>query len=194
MTCDNSIMPRPRREIDAALQELYGQVPDIPGCKGHCWMSCGPIEMSQRERQRIREAGVRITDGQAARAMVEEYWCEALGPDGRCAVYGLRPMICRIWGVAEGLRCPWGCVPEGGWMKDSEAQRILGDSIETGGAEGVDARALLRASRKPAGRTLGSVSAAGTFPGGHMGDARRAVVHGTELPEAVRKRKPPKVR
>jgi hypothetical protein len=187
-------MPRPRHETDAALQALYDQIPDIPDCKGHCWMSCGPVEMSQRERQRIREAGVRITDGQVARAQIEEYWCEALGPDGRCAVYGLRPLICRAWGVAEGLRCPWGCRPEGGWMKDSEMRRLLLEAGEIGGEEAVDPSAIRRAARKPRDRTLGTVSAAGQFPGGHMGDARRTVVHGTELPEAVRKRKPPKVR
>jgi hypothetical protein len=79
-------------------------------------------------------------------------------------------------------------------MKDSEMRRLLLEAGEIGGEEAVDPSAIRRAARKPRDRTLGTVSAAGQFPGGHMGDARRTVVHGTELPEAVRKRKPPKVR
>lgn len=181
-------MPRPRHEVDEALQELYDEIPDIPGCKGLCWMSCGPIEMSQRERQRIREAGVRITDGELARRMTEEYWCEALGPDGRCAIYELRPLVCRTWGAVEGLRCPWGCVPEGGWLSDDEGRRLLVESMNVGGRHGglSDPQEILRAAQAPAAQAIAAR--------GKAGDLRRAVVHGEQLPEAVTKRKPPKVR
>ena len=30
---------------------------------------------------------------------------------GRCSVYDQRPLICRAFGAAEGLRCPHGCCP-----------------------------------------------------------------------------------
>jgi Fe-S-cluster containining protein len=30
----------------------------------------------------------------------------------RCTVYEARPLICRVYGAAEGLRCPHGCTPE----------------------------------------------------------------------------------
>lgn len=185
-------MPRPRHEVDEALQELYDEIPGIPGCKGLCWMSCGPIEMSQRERQRIREAGVKITDGELARRMTEEYWCEALGPDGRCAIYELRPLVCREWGAVEGLRCPWGCVPEGGWLSDDEGRRLLVESMNAGGRHGglSDPQEILRAAQAPAAQAeLKAIAARGK-----AGDLRRAVVHGEQLPEAVTKRKPLKVR
>jgi hypothetical protein len=31
---------------------------------------------------------------------------------GRCTVYAVRPLICRLWGVVESMPCPWGCRPE----------------------------------------------------------------------------------
>lgn len=38
--------------------------------------------------------------------------CSALGADNRCRGYEARPLICRIFGVAEELQCPHGCVAE----------------------------------------------------------------------------------
>jgi hypothetical protein len=29
--------------------------------------------------------------------------------------------MCRLWGIEEGMRCPYGCVPEGGWLSEAEA-------------------------------------------------------------------------
>ena len=95
----------PHHVTDAALQALYDQIPAIPGCDRRCWTSCGPVGMSDREGQRIRRAGVRITPYEQAMAKVERFWCEALTGDKRCAVYDMRPMICRLWGAVESLPC-----------------------------------------------------------------------------------------
>lgn len=39
--------------------------------------------------------------------------CSMLTHDGRCSVYALRPMICRLFGAGPGgLRCHRGCEPE----------------------------------------------------------------------------------
>ena len=35
-----------------------------------------------------------------------------LTAEGRCSVYSIRPLICRIWGAAEGIPCVFGCQPE----------------------------------------------------------------------------------
>jgi hypothetical protein len=59
-----------RSEQDAQLAELYARIPRIPDCDGRCWTSCGPVEMSDRERQRIRAAGTRITPYQKAMAQL----------------------------------------------------------------------------------------------------------------------------
>jgi hypothetical protein len=125
-------MPRPRRETAAALQELYDQIPPIPDCQGHCWLSCGPTAMSDFERRRIRDLGIRITRHDEAMKRPETFWCEALGPDGRCLVYGSRPLVCRLWGAVEGLKCPYGCMPEGGWLSDRDGYRLLAEAMRLG--------------------------------------------------------------
>lgn len=119
--------------IDARLAALYAQVPDVQ-CKGLCADSCGPIDMHPRERQRLREAGVRIPGPQAALEQLVatgEYSCPAL-VDGRCGVYAVRPMICRAWGASEALPCEHGCRPPNG--------RLLTDA---------ETRALVEASKRP---------------------------------------------
>lgn len=37
--------------------------------------------------------------------------CAAL-KDNKCSIYTARPAICRLYGVAEGLDCPFGCQPK----------------------------------------------------------------------------------
>jgi hypothetical protein len=75
-------------------------------CKGLCQEYCGPVPVSKRERTRIQRAAGRkvIVDENAA--------CPYLSEEGACTVYKLRPLMCRLWGIAEGIRCPHGCVPE----------------------------------------------------------------------------------
>jgi hypothetical protein len=128
-----------RSQIDAALAELYDRIPALPACDGRCWTSCGPIDMSWRERQRIRAAGVTISPWRQA---VEAngpgaggFWCEALTAARRCAVYEMRPLICRLWGATVGMACPYGCVPEGGWLSDEECLALIAESMEIGGHE-----------------------------------------------------------
>jgi Fe-S-cluster containining protein len=125
-----------RSEKDAQLAELYARIPAVPDCDGRCWTSCGPVDMSDRERQRIRAAGTRITPYQQAVANVERFWCDALTGEKRCAVYELRPLVCRLWGAVEGMPCVYGCIPEGGrWLSDIEAYRMIAESMRIGGGE-----------------------------------------------------------
>lgn len=124
-----------RSQRDAKLAELYARVPKIPDCDGRCWRSCGPIDMSDRERQRTRQAGVQISDYREARDDPEEFYCEALTKDKRCSIYELRPLICRLWGTTIGMPCPFGCVPEGGFLTDDEGQELVAQSLRIGGHE-----------------------------------------------------------
>ena len=32
--------------------------------------------------------------------------------NGRCSVYDIRPMICRLWGIVETMLCHHGCKPD----------------------------------------------------------------------------------
>jgi Fe-S-cluster containining protein len=121
-------------EKDAQLASLYARIPRIPDCDGRCWTSCGPVEMSDRERQRIRAAGTRITPYTQAMANAGSFWCDALTGEKRCAVYDLRPILCRLWGAVEGMPCVYGCVPEGGYLTDAEGARLIAESLRIGGS------------------------------------------------------------
>lgn len=88
-----------KREID----KIYAELPSI-ACQGKCYDSCGPIAMSRVEWQRIIKR-----KGYEPRAT--SLTCPLL-VSNRCSVYQIRPLICRLWGVAEGMECPWDCKPE----------------------------------------------------------------------------------
>lgn len=118
-------MARNPRRIDEELQELYDQVPRMADCKGLCADSCGPIEASLRETQRIERAA-----GRRLEACPVD--CSMLTPMGRCSHYELRPMICRIFGTTRRLRCEHGCRPER-WLDEDEAWRLLLQSFVIGG-------------------------------------------------------------
>lgn len=86
---------------DIALEALYSRVPKI-ACKGLCIGSCGPIGYSEAERARLGHIGHDPI----------HMLCHKLDGMGRCTIYNRRPLICRLWGVAEEMPCPFGCVPE----------------------------------------------------------------------------------
>lgn len=116
--------PNPRRQRER-LEEVYAELPKIK-CKGLCSDSCTAIDMSIREREDIKRAS-----GTDCRVGTDGF-CNKL-VDGRCSVYDLRPMICRMWGVVESMPCPHGCIPEGGLMPDDEAFPLLTRTLEAGG-------------------------------------------------------------
>ena len=85
------------------IDEIYAELPAID-CKQQCAESCGPIDMSRIEWERI---GKKLKGYPMATSLT----CPML-KQGLCSVYAIRPMICRLWAVVETMRCPWGCVPE----------------------------------------------------------------------------------
>jgi Fe-S-cluster containining protein len=123
--------------VSAQLDGMYEQVPDA-GCRGLCVDACGPIDMGPGERHRLVALGMKIPRRHAAiKQMIDEggYTCPAL-VDGRCSVYASRPMICRVWGVAEDLRCPYGCEPANGRvLRRGEALALLDAATKAGTPE-----------------------------------------------------------
>ncbi len=85
---------------------IYAALPTI-GCKGLCAHSCGPVAVAAIERRVIEErSGLPLDiNGEGA---AEGMLCNHLAR-GRCTVYSDRPLLCRLWGVAEGMECPHGC-------------------------------------------------------------------------------------
>lgn len=103
------------------LDAIYAALPAID-CKRLCQECCGPVMMSQLEWHRIIHRlgkAPQPTPEQAKRLQ-----CPMLTDAGDCRVYDLRPMICRLWGLVEKMRCPHGCEPER-WLTDAEAAAIL---------------------------------------------------------------------
>lgn len=127
-----------------ALRSLYAEIPDVE-CKGLCITACRTrIDMSGLERERIeRRIGRPLP---LAMSRVEGLPCPMLD-HSRCTIYGLRPVVCRLYGVVESMICPHGCLPPGGrHFTDDEALDFMVRAMEIGGSPHGDvrqARALL---------------------------------------------------
>lgn len=114
---------------EAELEKLYNLIPPME-CKGLCGKQfCGAIGMGETERLRILDRighppssrvfpAIMVDGTQELRFLnsLEEQGnclrCPMLQENGTCRVYNIRPMICRLWGACEGLRCPHGCRPK----------------------------------------------------------------------------------
>jgi Fe-S-cluster containining protein len=117
---------------EEALRALWATLPDVE-CLGQCWDACGPIRMTTPEHALTERAGFDIPD---AAHNGNAYLCPALTMLKQCAVYDVRPMICRLWGVSEHMPCNYGCRPAGRpllsiretWEAIAEGFRIAGDT------------------------------------------------------------------
>lgn len=112
-----------------ALRDVWAKVPGVKDCKGLCADSCGPIPVSSLERSVLEErSGQKLrTDSKLTCVLLE---------NGLCSAYSVRPLICRIWGVTEGLPCTHGCEPEGVLSAEEslalfkEVEEIAGDDAD----------------------------------------------------------------
>lgn len=99
------------------LERIYAQLPKI-NCKKLCTAHCGPILCSELEEDRVEARLCKpLTFDETTLS------CSAL-KGGLCSAYEVRPLICRLFGVAEGLLCPHGCVPERILSKEEARQLI----------------------------------------------------------------------
>lgn len=120
-----------RAEALRMLDELYAQLAAIPlECKGRCADTCTVIDASQLERDRLKARGVDIGPPVAHSthlrliAAGKSQRCPALSPLNTCTAYDVRPLICRLFGMAEGLMCEHGCVPDS-IVPRGEALRLI---------------------------------------------------------------------
>ena len=134
---------RERAAAISRLEALYAALPAL-ACKGLCGASCSAhVDASALERERVAAAGVDLgapTGDGACPAL-----SRALVASGRCTVHAVRPMVCRLWGAAASMRCPHGCLPDGGVMGDREALGALLASLEVGGHRDDGVRAVMQA-------------------------------------------------
>lgn len=112
------------------LAALWATLPDID-CRGQCWDSCGPIRMTGPERALAKREGFDIPD---AVHDGNAYLCPALTMLKRCAVYDVRPMICRLWGISDSMPCNYGCQPTSrGRLTDRETWAALAEGFRIAG-------------------------------------------------------------
>ena len=99
------------------LDARYAALPAL-ACQGRCQAACGPITATPPERDRILRRHHRVLRNQPGRP------CRLLTPEGTCAVYPDRPLICRLYGVVPSMRCPHGCAPTR-WLTEAEASAVM---------------------------------------------------------------------
>lgn len=123
---------RPNKvNVNRLLDELYTELPELE-CKGMCQECCGPIDMSEAERERIAQRGVRIDPMRTRPGTMD---CPALTALGACSVYEVRPMICRLWGSTRSMPCPHGCRPKPNYLSETAALDLLCRSLILGGGD-----------------------------------------------------------
>jgi hypothetical protein len=86
----------------AQLEEIYLSLPKVH-CLGKCQLACGPIPLFPVEVENVKGKGHALPKAN------EDLVCSKLSGVGTCSMYRDRPLICRLFGAAEGLECPYGC-------------------------------------------------------------------------------------
>jgi uncharacterized protein len=107
--------------MDLAL--IYASVPRIR-CAGKCQASCGPIDAGPAEKRAFESVTGKPFPNKFIVLGTRDATCPLLNVIGQCSVYPNRPLICRLWGVVDGMPCHWGCVPERP-MSDGEASQLF---------------------------------------------------------------------
>ncbi|MBI1887166.1 MAG: YkgJ family cysteine cluster protein [Nitrosomonadales bacterium] len=122
----------------AKIDALLSGLPTFQ-CKEGCYDCCGPVQLSRLEYIRCIHASGR-TAKDVKRQMQNNlkqgiYTCPLLDVETKqCAVYSVRPAICRLFGVVKGeLLCPHGYAPESAaLLSDEQARAILREVEELG--------------------------------------------------------------
>lgn len=111
-----------------SLAEIYARIPAIE-CARRCRRTCGPVPLERAEHAAIVRAGLRLPVVRAGGRFLTDaplMVCPALDRSGACNVYPHRPLICRLYGVAEGLECRWGCKPDR-YLTRAEAAALVAE-------------------------------------------------------------------
>jgi len=120
--------PKDQGAAAEALEALYAELPAMQ-CQGLCSDSCYSLGQTRLEQQLVRDrTGVELDLVQAPPTA-----CAALTMLNRCGVYDVRPMICRLWGMTAGMRCQYGCEPEGGFLTGRQTYEFLARVAELDG-------------------------------------------------------------
>lgn len=117
------------------IEEIYAKLPKIE-CQGKCQDFCTSVGMTELEFGRIaayigyrpnwkykKYEGADPIAGVGPSGLLYRLRCPMLTRQGKCKVYPVRPLICRLWGLTERMRCPFGCIPDR-YLTQEEATEI----------------------------------------------------------------------
>lgn len=111
------------------IREIYKEIPTLD-CKGLCHEYCGILAMTLPEYEVLSRHG---QHGAYNHTML----CPKLQLNNMCSAYEYRPLICRLWGVVEDLKCPHGCQPERYLTKQEQREITKRVELAAGGKPGV---------------------------------------------------------
>lgn len=114
------------------LVKIYASLPQIE-CKKLCSAECGPIAMTRLEGRRMRAAGHEPPDTLAVLRSPSKTCTLLCSATKTCTAYAIRPLICRLWGLVESMRCPHGCIPER-WVPERESRALMARVNAIGGS------------------------------------------------------------
>jgi hypothetical protein len=97
------------------LELLYSESPGFE-CEPGCTECCGCVPMTAIERARLKKHREPGNTGLLDCPYVDK-------KAGRCVAYNDRPLLCRLFGATEDLRCPRGCGPSA--LLSGERTRII---------------------------------------------------------------------
>lgn len=111
-----------------ALADLYAELPTMQ-CQGLCSDSCYSLVQTGLEQRFVRDR----TGVELGLVQTPPTACPALTMLNQCSVYEARPLICRLWGMTAGMRCQYGCEPEGGFLTGQQMYEFLARAAELDG-------------------------------------------------------------
>jgi Fe-S-cluster containining protein len=122
---------------DLILAEIYLNLPELK-CKGLCGKDiCGPIHLSEYEFEKLSKCSGKKLNSIKHNLYSEnkvlirknvriltDVTCPLLTEDGKCSCYNVRPLICRLWGLTESMKCHFGCLPDR-YLSDAEVYKLI---------------------------------------------------------------------
>ena len=105
--------------VSKELQALYDRIPKGFKCVAGCNLCCGPVPVCSEEIALVTTEDKKKSDNSKP--------CVFITPQG-CSIYDKRPFMCRIYGCAPELQCPYGLRPER-MMTSEEASELTDEYI-----------------------------------------------------------------
>jgi len=114
------------------LRKIYARIPEFK-CRPSCGKCCGPHAWSKLEENSISRY-VQEHKIQPQKGFLEPGipGCPYLSADKRCLIFPVRPLICRLYGVVENLRCPFPIKPRR-ILSRKDAYRLTNQVVELSG-------------------------------------------------------------